>query len=146
MDREAWHMPWGHKELDTTEWLNWTDWYYGQVVDSSIFFSSFTNDLIRLVPLFFNINFRILLVVLTGIAFCTSMWEELERQNGTATLENSSAVPQNRWGFCLHPAVLPLGPPSGEIKIQICPHGNLCTSFLIAIIHPSKCRNNAKVH
>ena len=28
MDREAWHAAidsWGHKELDTTEWLNWTD-------------------------------------------------------------------------------------------------------------------------
>ena len=24
MDREAW-SPWGHKELDTTEWLNWTE-------------------------------------------------------------------------------------------------------------------------
>ena len=23
MDREAWHS-WGHKESDTTEWLNWT--------------------------------------------------------------------------------------------------------------------------
>ena len=26
MHREAW-CPWGHKELDTTEWLNWTDWH-----------------------------------------------------------------------------------------------------------------------
>ena len=25
MDREACCSPWGHKELDTTEWLNWTD-------------------------------------------------------------------------------------------------------------------------
>ena len=27
MDREAWHAgsPWGHKELDMTEWLNWTE-------------------------------------------------------------------------------------------------------------------------
>ena len=27
MDREAWHccIPWGHKELDITEWLTWTD-------------------------------------------------------------------------------------------------------------------------
>ena len=29
MDREAWHawIPWGCKESDTTEWLNWTDIY-----------------------------------------------------------------------------------------------------------------------
>ena len=30
MDREAWHAAcssWGHKELDTTEWLNWTGLY-----------------------------------------------------------------------------------------------------------------------
>ena len=26
MDREAWHAAGGHKELDTTEWLDWTDW------------------------------------------------------------------------------------------------------------------------
>ena len=27
MDREAWHncSPWGHKQLDMTEWLNWTE-------------------------------------------------------------------------------------------------------------------------
>ena len=25
MDREAWHAAWGRKELDTTEWLNWTE-------------------------------------------------------------------------------------------------------------------------
>ena len=28
MDREAWHAacsPWGRKELDTTEWLNWNE-------------------------------------------------------------------------------------------------------------------------
>ena len=25
MDREAWCVPWGHKESDTTEWLNWTE-------------------------------------------------------------------------------------------------------------------------
>ena len=25
MDREAWHDPWGCKELDMTEWLNWTE-------------------------------------------------------------------------------------------------------------------------
>ena len=25
MDREACCSPWGHKELDTSEWLNWTD-------------------------------------------------------------------------------------------------------------------------
>ena len=25
MDREAF-CPWGHKELDTTEWLNWIEW------------------------------------------------------------------------------------------------------------------------
>ena len=24
MDREAW-CSWGHKELDTSEWLNWTE-------------------------------------------------------------------------------------------------------------------------
>ena len=30
MDREAWRAccsPWGGKELDTTEWLNWTELY-----------------------------------------------------------------------------------------------------------------------
>ena len=30
MDREAWGAavsPWGHKELDTTERLNWTEWW-----------------------------------------------------------------------------------------------------------------------
>ena len=25
MDREAWCGSWGHKESDTTEWLNWTE-------------------------------------------------------------------------------------------------------------------------
>ena len=25
MDREAWRAAWGRKELDTTEWLNWTE-------------------------------------------------------------------------------------------------------------------------
>ena len=25
MDREAWHAAWGHRELDTTEQLNWTE-------------------------------------------------------------------------------------------------------------------------
>ena len=27
MDREAWHAcgSWGHKESDTSEWLNWTE-------------------------------------------------------------------------------------------------------------------------
>ena len=25
MDMEAWHAPWGHKESDTTERLNWID-------------------------------------------------------------------------------------------------------------------------
>ena len=24
--RPGMHSPWGHKEVDTTEWLNWTDW------------------------------------------------------------------------------------------------------------------------
>ena len=28
MDREAWRAAWGHKELDTTEWLNWTYWHH----------------------------------------------------------------------------------------------------------------------
>ena len=27
MDREVF-CPWGHKELDTTEWLNWTEWLW----------------------------------------------------------------------------------------------------------------------
>ena len=27
MDREAWRAV-GHKELDTTEWLNWTEWWH----------------------------------------------------------------------------------------------------------------------
>ena len=32
IDKEAWpaNSPWGHKESDTTEWLNWTERYLGQ--------------------------------------------------------------------------------------------------------------------
>ena len=25
----ACNSPWGHRESDTTEWLNWTEWYFG---------------------------------------------------------------------------------------------------------------------
>ena len=32
MDREAW-SPWGHKESDRTEWLNWTEYTNGETVN-----------------------------------------------------------------------------------------------------------------
>ena len=40
MDREAWHAacsPWGRKELDMTEWLNWTySWLKGKLIEHKI--------------------------------------------------------------------------------------------------------------
>jgi len=42
MDREAWRAcsPWGHRELDMTEWLKWTDATYASyIVLTGIFFS-----------------------------------------------------------------------------------------------------------
>ena len=33
MDREAW-SPWAHKELDTTEWLNWTELKLGSTANT----------------------------------------------------------------------------------------------------------------
>ena len=38
MDREAWHAA-IHKELATTEWLNWTDWCHYLSSDYSRFYS-----------------------------------------------------------------------------------------------------------
>ena len=39
VDREAWHAcsPWGHKESDMTEWLNWSDGEYCVVLPRSLF-------------------------------------------------------------------------------------------------------------
>ena len=40
MDREACCSPWGHKKLDKTDWLNWTDWrivYHLQTMTVLIF-------------------------------------------------------------------------------------------------------------
>ena len=46
MDRDAWHAacysPWGRKELDTTEQLNWTDFI--TLIDSACFLKLSTNS------------------------------------------------------------------------------------------------------
>ena len=34
---------WGHKELDTTEWLNWTKWFWSHLLHYSLYIDSFLN-------------------------------------------------------------------------------------------------------
>ena len=53
MDKEAWRGPWGCKESDTTEWLNWTEWSWTQPL--------FSFTLVREIAfIFFNLLYIVL--------------------------------------------------------------------------------------